>query len=79
VLALGGIYRAKGAEASLLPPYCCAWGAELCCPATTPGWLASGRGWQGTTPSVSHHESVWGFGLWNGMRRAGVNEERRRK
>jgi len=44
VLALGGIYRAKGVRASLLPPYCCAWGAELCCPATAPGWLASGRG-----------------------------------
>jgi hypothetical protein len=24
VLALGGIYRAKGVGVSLLPPYCCA-------------------------------------------------------
>jgi hypothetical protein len=37
VLALGGIYRAKGAGASLLLPYCCAWRAGLCCPATTLG------------------------------------------
>jgi len=40
VLVLGGIYRAKGVEASLLPPYCYAWGAGFCCPATAPGWLA---------------------------------------
>jgi hypothetical protein len=33
VLALGGIYRAKG--------------AGLCCHATASGWLANGRGWQG--------------------------------
>ena len=44
VLALGGIYRVKGAGASLLPPYCCTWGAGLCCHATALGWLASGRG-----------------------------------
>ena len=37
VLALGGIYRAKGVGASLSPPYCCVWGAGLSCPATTPG------------------------------------------
>jgi hypothetical protein len=40
VLALGGIYRAKGVGASLLPP---SWGAGLCCSAMTSGWLA-GRG-----------------------------------
>jgi len=45
MLVLGGIYRANGAGASLLPPYCCAWGAGFCCPATVSGWLASGRGW----------------------------------
>jgi len=62
------IYRAKGAGVSLLPPYCCAWGAGLYCPATVPGWLASGCGWQGAAPSVSHHEREWGFGSWQSTR-----------
>jgi hypothetical protein len=79
VLALGGIYREKGAGASLLPPYCCAWGAGFCCPATVPGWLASGRGWQGATPPVPHHEGAWGFWFWQSTWHEGVNEERRRK
>jgi hypothetical protein len=37
VLVLGGIYREKGAGASLSPPYCCAWGARLSYPAMAPG------------------------------------------
>jgi len=64
VLALGVFIGQKGAGASLLPPYGSAWGAGLCCPATTPGWLANKRGWQGAAPSVYHHERVWGFERW---------------
>ena len=60
-------------------PYCCAWGAGLYCPATASGWLASGHGWQGATPPVSHHEGAWGFGFWQSTRHEGVNEERRKK
>jgi len=61
VLVLGGFIGQKGAGASLLPPYGIAWGVGLCCPATAPGWLASGRGWQGATPLTSHHQGAWGF------------------
>jgi hypothetical protein len=43
------------------------------------GGLASGRGWQGVAPPVSHHEGAWGFGLWQSTWHEGVNEERRRK
>jgi len=79
VLVLGGIYRAKGAGASLLPPYCCAWGAGLCCPATTLGWLASGRGWQGAAPPVSHHEEAWGFGFGRARGEGDGHEELNKK
>jgi len=44
-----------------LPPYSSAWGAGLYCPATAPGWLANGWGWQGAAPLVFfHHEGAWG-------------------
>jgi len=79
VLALGGIYRAKGAGASLLPPYCRAWGAGLCCPATTSGWLASGRGWQGAAPPVSHHEGAWGFRFGRARGEGDGHEELKKK
>jgi hypothetical protein len=79
VLALGGIYRAKGVGASLLPPYCCAWGAGLCCPATMSGWLASGRGWQGEAPPVSHHEGTWGFGFGSARGEGDGHEELKKK
>jgi len=50
----GGVFIGqKGAGASLLPPYSSAWGAGLCCPATAPGWLANGWGWQGAASLVS--------------------------
>ena len=64
VLALGGIYRAKGSGGV---PIATLWqriGSRAGCPATAPGWLGCGRGWQGATPLVYHHESVWGFGKW---------------
>jgi len=57
----GGFIGQKGVGASLLPPYDNAWGAGLCCPTTAPGWLASGRGWQGAAPLTSHHQGAWGF------------------
>jgi hypothetical protein len=79
VLALGGIYRAKGAGASLLPPYCCAWGAGLCCHATASGWLASERGWQGAAPPVSHHEGAWGFGFGRARGEGDGHEELKKK
>jgi hypothetical protein len=61
-LALSVIFIGqRGAGASLLPPYSSAWGAGLCCPATAPGWLANGRGWQGAAPLTSHHQGAWGF------------------
>jgi len=58
----GGVFIGqKGAGASLLSPYSSAWGAGLCCPTTTPGWLANGWGWQGAASLVFfHHESAWG-------------------
>jgi len=50
----GGVFIGqKGAGASLLPPHSSAWGAGLCCPATAPGWLANGWGWQGAASLVS--------------------------
>jgi hypothetical protein len=62
LLALSAIFiRQRGAGASLLPPYSSVWGAGLCCPATTPGWLANGRGWQVAAPLTSHHQGAWGF------------------
>jgi len=51
-----------------LPPYSSAWGAGLCCPATTPGWLANGWGWQGAAPLVFSIMRVHGgsvlAGIW---------------
>ena len=79
MLALGGIYRVKGAGASLLPPYCRAWGAGICCPATTSGWLASGRGWQGAAPPVSHHEGAWGFRFGRARGEGDGHEELKKK
>jgi hypothetical protein len=46
-----------------LPPYSSAWGAGLCCPATTPGWLANGWGWQGATSLVFSIMRVHGGGF----------------
>jgi hypothetical protein len=43
-----------------LPPYSSAWGAGLCCPATAPGWLAKGWGWQGAASLVSSWERMGG-------------------
>jgi len=54
-------------------------GCPYYCPATVLGWLASGRGWQGAAPPVSHHEGVWGLGFWQSTHHEGVNEERTRK
>jgi len=57
----GGVFIGqKGAGASLLPPYSSAWGAGLCCPATAPGWLANGWGWQGAASLVSSWERMGG-------------------
>jgi len=50
-----------------LPPYSSAWGAGLCCPATAPGWLANGWGWQGTTPLVFSIMRVHGGSVLAGM------------
>ena len=64
VLALGGIYRAKGSGGVPIATLWQRMGSRVGCPATAPGWLGCGRGWQGATPLVYHHESVWGFGRW---------------
>jgi hypothetical protein len=58
VLALGGIYRAKGAGASLLPPYCYTWGVGLYCPAAAPGGIyrANGAGVSLLPPYCAHGE-----------------------
>jgi len=64
VLALGGIYRAKGSGGVPIATLWQRMGSRAGCPATALGWLGSGRGWQGATPLVYHHESVWGFGRW---------------
>jgi hypothetical protein len=40
--------------------------------------LVGGRGWQGAAPLISHYHGAWGFGLLQGTRHAGFNEERRR-
>ena len=64
VLALGGIYRVKGAGVSLLLRM----GSRALLPATMPGWLTSGCGWQGAAPPVSHHEGAWGFEFWQSAR-----------
>jgi hypothetical protein len=65
LLVLGAIFIGQRESGR---PYCYAWRAWLYCPAMVPGWLASGCGWQGATPSVSHHERAWGFGSWQSMR-----------
>jgi hypothetical protein len=50
-----------------LPPYSSAWGAGLCCPATAPGWLANGWGWQGAAPLVFSIMRVHGGSVLAGM------------
>jgi len=65
LLVLGAVFIGQRESGR---PYCYAWRAWLYCPAMVPGWLASGCGWQGATPSVSHHERAWGFGSWQSMR-----------
>jgi len=76
----GGVFIGqKGAGASLLPPYSSAWGAGLCCPATAPGWLANGWGWQGATSLVFFITRVHGGAALAGRWRVGFNEERRKK
>jgi len=57
----GGIFRAKGSGGVPIATLWQRMGAGLCCPTTTPGWLASGRGWQGAAPLTSHHQGAWGF------------------
>ena len=54
VLALGAIYRAKGAGLFIIAHR----------EQGSAGWLASRRGWQGAAPLVSHHQRAWGFGSW---------------
>ena len=53
--------RGKGAEASLLPPYYCAWGARSPCPAMAPSEVTNGCGLQGTSSGFS---SSKGVGIW---------------
>jgi len=71
----GGVFIGqKGAGASLLPPYSSAWGVGLCCPATAPGWLANGWGWQGATSLVFlimrvHEGRLWQAGGVSGSTR----------
>ena len=74
----GGVFIGqKGAGASLLPPYSSAWGAGLCCPTTTPGWLANGWGWQGAASLVFfHQESAWGVWQAGGVSGSTRKEEK---
>jgi len=71
----GGVFIGqKEAEASLLPPYSSAWGAGLCYPATTPGWLANGWGWQGAAPLFFFFIPI--MRVHKGLVLAGMREER---
>jgi hypothetical protein len=76
VPALGGIYRAKGVGASLLPPYRCAWGAALSCPTTTTDEVANRCGWQGAAPPVFHYDGTWGIGFWQSTWQEGVKKKK---
>jgi len=62
--------------ASLLPPYCYAWGAGLCYPATVPDEVANGCGWQGAAPLVFHHDGAWGIGFWQSTWQEGVKKKK---
>jgi len=57
-VGVASIYRAKGAGLIIL-----AHGEQ-----GSAGRLASGRGWLGATPLVSHHQRAWGFESWQSTR-----------